>query len=45
MRGGRAGSNNLTAERLPGAWLVVTGGSGPAQQLEVLRHLHATIHI
>jgi hypothetical protein len=45
MRGGRAGSDNLTAERLPGAWLVVTGGSGPAQQLEVLRHLHATIHI
>lgn len=45
MRGGRAGSDNLTAERLPGAWLVVTGGSGPAQQLEVLRHLHATIRI
>ncbi len=45
MRGGHSGSNNLTAERLPGAWLVVTGGSGPAQQLKVLRHLHATIHI
>jgi DNA-directed RNA polymerase specialized sigma24 family protein len=45
MRGGHAGNNNLTAERLPGAWLLVTGGSGPAQQLEVLRHLHATIHI
>jgi hypothetical protein len=45
MRGGRAGSNNLTAERLPGAWLVVTGGSGPAQQLELLRHLHPTIHL
>ena len=45
MRGGRGGSNNLTAEHLPGAWLVVTGGSGPAQQLELLRHLHATIHL
>ncbi len=45
MRGGRRGSNNLTAERLPGAWLVVTGGSRPAQQLELLRHLHTTIHL
>jgi hypothetical protein len=45
MRGGHSGSNNLTAERLPGAWLVVTGGSGPAQQLQLLRHLHATIHL
>ena len=45
MRSGRTGSKNLTAERLPGAWLVVTGGSGPAQQLELLRHLHATIHL
>jgi hypothetical protein len=44
-RGGRGGSNNLTAARLHGAWLVVTGGSGPAQQLELLRHLHATIHL
>ena len=46
MRGGHAGSsNNLTAERLPGAWLVVTGGSGPAQQLQLLRHLRAAIHL
>ncbi len=45
MRGGRGGSNNLTADRLPGAWLVVTDGSGRAQQLELLRHLHATIHL
>jgi hypothetical protein len=44
MRGGHAGaSDNLTAERLPGAWLIVTGGSGPTQQLELLGHLHATI--
>lgn len=42
-RGGRGGGGNLTAERLPGAWLVVTGGSGPTQQLLLLRHLHATI--
>lgn len=45
MRGRAGNSNNLTAERLPGAWLVVTGGSGPAQQLRLLRHLHATIHL
>jgi hypothetical protein len=45
IRGGRGGSNNLTAERLPGAWLVVTGGSGSAQQLELLRRLHATTHL
>jgi len=30
---------------VPGAWLVVTGGSGRAQQLELLRHLHATIRL
>jgi len=45
MRGGHSGSNNLTAERLPGGWLVVTGGSGAPQQLQLLRHLHATIHL
>ncbi len=45
MGGGHAGNSNLTAERLPGAWLVLTGGSGHAQQLEVLRHLHAAVHL
>ncbi len=45
MRGGRSGSSNLTAERLPGGWLVVTGGSSAAQQLRLLQHLHATIHL
>ena len=45
MRGGHTGSNNLAAERLLGAWLVIAGGSGPAEQLELLRHLHATIHL
>lgn len=39
------GARNLTAERLPGAWLVVAGGSGPAQQLQALRRLHASVHI
>lgn len=36
---------NLTAERMPGGWLVVGGGSGPAQQLEVLARLKASVHI
>jgi len=45
IRGGHSGSNNLTAERLPGGWLVVTAGSGAAQQLQLLRRLHATIHL
>lgn len=45
MGGEHVGSSNLTAERLPGAWLVITGGSGPAQQLEVLRHVHAAVHV
>lgn len=39
------GSHQLTAKRLQGAWLVVTGGSGTAQQREVLRHLQASIHV
>ena len=33
----------LTALRLPDAWLVVSGGKGPAQRLEALRHLHPII--
>ncbi len=45
MQGGHTGSANLTAERLPGAWLIITGGSGPAQQLELLGRLRATIHL
>jgi hypothetical protein len=43
MHGGRG--DTLTAERVPGAWLLVTGGSGYAQQLELLGHLHASIHL
>jgi hypothetical protein len=35
--------DDMTATRLPNAWLVVAGGSGPAQRLSVLRHLHATL--
>lgn len=42
---GLNGSHELTAKRLPGAWLVVTGGSGPAQQHKALRSLHASVHI
>lgn len=45
MHGGHEDSTHLTTERLPGAWLVVTGGSGYAQQLELLRHLHTSIHL
>jgi hypothetical protein len=36
---------DLTAERRPGAWLVVAGGSGPAQRLAVLRHLVANVRL
>ena len=36
-------TGDLTAERRSNAWLVVAGGSGPAQRLAVLRHLHARI--
>ena len=38
-------TGELTAERRSNAWLVVAGGSGPAQRLAVLRHLHATIRL
>jgi hypothetical protein len=38
-------TGNLTAERRSNAWLVVAGGSGPAQRLAVLRHLQATIRL
>jgi hypothetical protein len=34
---------DMTATRLGNAWLVVAGGSGVAQRLAVLHHLHATI--
>jgi len=33
----------ITAERFPRWWLVLAGGSGPAQRLEVLRHLRASV--
>jgi hypothetical protein len=35
----------LVAERHGNAWLVVAGGSGVAQRLDVLRHLTATVSI
>jgi hypothetical protein len=43
--GDGADGTRLTAERLPGAWLLVTGGGGYAQQLELLRHLQASIRL
>jgi hypothetical protein len=36
---------DLTATRVGNAWLVVAGGSGPAQRVGVLRHLTATIRL
>lgn len=33
----------LAAERRGNAWLLVAGGSGPAQRIQVLHHLSATI--
>ncbi len=38
------GEKNFTAKRINGAWLVTAGGT-QAQRLELLRHIHATIHI
>ncbi|HEX3511564.1 MAG TPA: hypothetical protein VHT27_10770 [Solirubrobacteraceae bacterium] len=35
----------LTAVRIRDAWLVVAGGSGPAQRLQVLRHIEATVSL
>lgn len=35
----------LTATRVGNAWLVVAGGSGVAQRMEVLRHLTATVRL
>jgi hypothetical protein len=35
----------LTATRLRDAWLVVAGGSGVAQRIEVLRHLTPTVKL
>jgi hypothetical protein len=38
-------SDDMTAKRLSNAWLVVAGGSGPAQRLKVLRHLQAQLSL
>jgi hypothetical protein len=38
-------SQDMTATRLPNAWLVVQGGAGPAQRLTVLRHLRAYLSL
>lgn len=35
----------LTATRIGSAWLVVAGGSGVAQRIEVLRHLTPTVRL
>jgi hypothetical protein len=34
---------DLTATRVGNAWLVVAGGSGPSQRVEVLRHLSISV--
>ncbi|MGO8907502.1 MAG: hypothetical protein ACLQMH_18050 [Solirubrobacteraceae bacterium] len=40
---GEAFSRGLTASRSGNAWLVIEGGSGTAQRVDVLRHLAATV--
>jgi hypothetical protein len=40
-----AGWTGLVARRIPGAWIVVEGGSGLQQRLTVLEHLRASIHL
>ena len=35
----------LTATRNGDAWLVVAGGSGLAQRIELLRHIKATVRL
>ncbi len=40
---GPPAEDGLTARRTGNAWLVVAGGSGPAQRIEVLRHLTVSI--
>jgi hypothetical protein len=40
------GSNGpMVARRVPGAWLVVSGGEGEAQRRTLLEHLRATVHL
>lgn len=40
------GSNGpMVARRVPGAWLVVSGGEGEAQRRTLLRHLLPTVHL
>jgi hypothetical protein len=34
---------DIVGRRIPGAWLLVEGGSGLRQRLTVLEHLHATV--
>jgi hypothetical protein len=36
---------DITATRRGATWLVVAGGSGPAQRIRVLRHLSATVRL
>jgi len=33
----------ITATRTGNAWLVVAGGSGPTQRIQLLRHLSASV--
>ena len=35
----------IVARRVPGAWLVVSGGEGEAQRQMLLEHLRATVHM
>ncbi len=40
------GSNGpMMARRIPGAWLVVSGGDGEAQRRTLIDHLRATVHL
>ncbi len=40
------GSNGpMVARRVPGAWLVVSGGRDEAERGRLLEHLHATLHL
>jgi hypothetical protein len=42
---GPVAEGEAVAQRIPTAWLVVARGSGNAQRLLVLEHLHATVHL
>jgi hypothetical protein len=43
--GGLGSHGQIVARRIPGAWLVVSEGSGVQQRLTLLEHLRATVHL